>query len=206
MVNGVVFAGFGGHCDQYNYTGWIVGMSTAGKFVSAYSTNAGPSSPPQDGTWNGGGGGCGVWMAGMPLASDNSGRLFFVTGNGYKGTDNQQQPALGRNHLDTLSECMVNLAVNPQTGALTQQDYFEPYGYLAMDQGDRDLGSGGICLPDPATFKGKGVARMAITCGKNGQCYVVNRDDLGGYKLGPSGGDSIIQTLTPPGNYHKVPP
>jgi hypothetical protein len=51
--------------DQYNYTGWIVSMSTSGKFLSGYSTSAGAGAPPQDGTWNGGGGGCGVWMAGM---------------------------------------------------------------------------------------------------------------------------------------------
>lgn len=105
--------------------------------------------------------------------------------------------------MDTLSECIVNLAVDPQTRALTQQDYFEPYEYLAMDQGDRDLGSGGICLPDPKTFSGTGVERMAITCGKNAKCYVVNRDNLGGYKLGPSGGDLVIQTLTPPSEVFK---
>ncbi len=198
LVNGVIFAGFGGHCDQYNYTGWIVGMNTSGAHVTSYATSGGPGAPLQDGTWSGGGGGCGVWMSGMPIASDNSGRIFFVTGNGQKNTDNAQQPASGRIHLDTPSECIVNMAVDPQTGVLSQQDYFEPYSYLAMDLGDRDLGSGGICLPDPQTFSGTGVTRMAITCGKNGLCYIVNRDNLGGYKLGPSGGDAVIQTLTPP--------
>jgi hypothetical protein len=119
LLNGVIFVGFGGHCNQYNYPGWIVGMSTTGKFVTAYATSGGPGAPPQDGTWNGGGGCCGVWMAGVPIASDNSGRIFFVTGNCYKGTDNQQQPASGCVHLDTLSECVVNMAVDLQTGVLT---------------------------------------------------------------------------------------
>ena len=132
LVNGVVFAGFGGHCDQFNFTGWVVGISTAGKYVTGYATSGGLGAPPQDGTWTGGGGGCGIWMSGMPISSDNSGRIFFVTGNGYKMTDNQQQPASGRVHLDTLSECVVNMAVDPKTGVLTQQDYFEPYTYAAM--------------------------------------------------------------------------
>jgi hypothetical protein len=36
-----------------------------------------------------------------------------------------------------------------------------------MDLGDRDLGSGGISLPDLTTFSRTGVERMAITCGKS---------------------------------------
>jgi WSC domain len=198
LVNGVVFAGFGGHCDQYNYTGWIVGMSTQGKYLTGYSTSAGPTAAPQDGTWNGGGGGCGVWMSGMPIVSDNSGRIFFSTGNAYKVSNNGLLPASGHLHLDTLSEAFVNLAVNKTTGALTQQDYFETYQYQAMDAADRDLGSGGVMLPDPGTFSGGGVARLIVGCGKNGNCYITNADNLGGYKLGSAGGDAIIQTITPP--------
>jgi hypothetical protein len=197
-VNGVVFAGLGGHCDQYNFTGWVVGMSTQGKYVTGYVTSGGPGAPLQDGTFNGGGGGSGIWMSGMPISSDNSGRIFFATGNGYKTDVNQQQSASGRVHLDTLSECMVNLAVDKATGALTQQDYFEPFEYLAMDAGDRDLGSGGVSLPDPAIFSGGGISRLAITCGKNAKCYITNADNLGGYKLGQGGSDAIVQTLTPP--------
>jgi len=172
-------------------------MDRTGEFITAYATSGGPDSPPQDGTWDGGGGGSGVWMSGMPITSDNSGRIFYATGNGYNGV-NRDRPASGRVHLDTLSECIVNMAVDPVTGKLAQKDYFEPYDYLAMDRADRDLGSGGVCLPDPEVFSGTGVARLAITCGKNGKCYVTNADNLGGYKLGPSGGDSIIQTITPP--------
>ena len=217
MVNGVIFAGFGSHCDSefnlttlhpgkkklmlvitvYNYTGWVVGMSTEGKFLSAYSTAAGPGSRLQDGTWTGGGGAAGIWMGGAALASDNSGRLFFATGNGRSGGVNQALPSSGHTYLSTLSECMVNLAIGAN-GSLTQQDYFEPATYLSMDGGDRDLGSGGVVLPDPSVFSGGGINRLAISCGKNGQCFVANADNLGGYKMA-SGGDALVQTLTPPG-------
>jgi hypothetical protein len=199
LVNGVVFAGFGGHCDQYNYTGWVVGVSTSGHLATAYATSGGTNAPLEDGTFNGGGGGCAVWMGGSAIASDNSGRIFFATGNGQKKDDNQNTPASGRILLDTLSEAVVNMGVNATTGKLFQQDYFETYQYIAMDQGDRDLGAGGVQLPDPSVFSGGGVSRMAVACGKNGIAYIMNADNLGGYKLGPGGSDAIIQTINMPG-------
>jgi hypothetical protein len=199
LINGAIYSGFGAHCDLFNYTGWVVGMSTSGKVLSAYTTVGGPYAPPQDGTWNGGGGGAGIWMGGAALASDNSGRLFFSTGNAKNGIGtNNAQSSSGRIQLDVLSECIVNLGIDPKTGALTQNDYFEPAAYVAMDAGDRDLGSGGVILPDPTVFSGGGVSRIAIACGKNAQCYVANADNLGGYKMSSSGGDAILQTISPP--------
>jgi hypothetical protein len=180
-------------------------MSTStGKVLTSYATVGGDGVPAQDGTWNGGGGGAAIWMAGAALASDQSGRLFFSTGNGYKKTLNDALPASGKVKLNTLSEAVVNLAVNPTTGALTQQDYFEPYTYRAMDQADRDLGSGGVSLPDASVFSGGGVSRLAITVGKNGICYVLNADNLGGYKLGSGGTDAIIQTISMPGKFAPI--
>lgn len=186
--------------DRYNFTGWLVGMSASEpKIITAYTTNGGPGSPPQDGTWTGGGGDAGIWMGGSAIASDNSGRVFFVTGNGWRGSVNQNLPASGRVTLHTLSECVVNMAVDPATGVVSQADYFEPYTYTAMDAGDRDLGSGGVILPDPKTFSGGGINRLAIAVGKNGIAYVMNADNLGGYKLGTGGTDGIVQTIPMPG-------
>jgi WSC domain-containing protein len=184
---------------MFNYTGWVVGMSKSGKLLSAYATVGGPSAPPQDGTWTGGGGEAGIWMGGSGIASDNAGRLFFTTGNGKNGISvNGAQRASGRAHLDVLSECMVNLLINTTTGAVIQNDYFQPVAYSAMDAGDRDLGSGGIQLPDPSVFSGGGIERIAIACGKNSQCYITNADNLGGYKNGVAAGDAVLQTLSPP--------
>ncbi|KAF3769510.1 WSC-domain-containing protein, partial [Cryphonectria parasitica EP155] len=192
LLNGVVYAGFGGHCDMFNYTGWIVGMRASdGGFVTAYATSAGAGAPPVPDT-----SGAGVWMAGSILASDQSNRFFFATGNGITSTINDAQAASGRTTLDTLSECVVNMLVNSD-GTLAQQDYFEPAAYQAMDGADRDVGSGGVTLLT-TPFSGGGVNNIAITCGKNGQCFVMNADNLGGYKTGASSGDNILQTITPP--------
>jgi hypothetical protein len=194
LIGGVVYAGFGGHCDMYNYTGWLVGMkASTGAFVTGYATSGGDRANPQDGTWNGGGGGCGIWMSGAAITSDGPGRLFYATGNGYRTMVNGQQAASGRSHLDTLSEAMVNMKIEDD-GTVTQYDYFEPYTYAAIDAADRDLGSSGVSI---LPFSGGGVSRLAVTCGKNGQCYVTNADNMGGYKMGSGGGDAVIQTITP---------
>ncbi|KAH8778289.1 hypothetical protein F5882DRAFT_501593 [Hyaloscypha sp. PMI_1271] len=195
IVNGVVFAGF----DRYNYTGWLVGMSASEpKVITAYTTNGGPGAPPHDGTWTSGGGDAGIWMGGSAIASDHSGRVFFVTGSGWRGLVNQNLPASGRITLHTLSECVVNMAVNASTGIVTQADYFEPYTYTAMDAGDRDLGAGGVILPDPKTFNGGGIQRLANAVGKNGIAYVMNADNLGGYKLSVGGGSVFANSGTYP--------
>lgn len=79
MVNGVVYAGFGGHCDYFNYTGMVIGINTAQKkVVAAFAMESGPA--VRHDTWNvaGGGGEAGIWQSGMGLATDGN-RLFFVT-------------------------------------------------------------------------------------------------------------------------------
>lgn len=196
LIGSVVYGGFGGHCDKYNYTGLIVGVSTQPNVgvVTMYAMETSPySAPPVTDINIETGGKAGVWMGGFGLASDGA-RLFFSTGNG-QGHQNQGNPSSGRILLSTLDECVVNLAIGPG-GKLTLADYFEPYEYVNMDAADRDLGSAGVALLDPGTFNGAGVSKMAVSVGKNGKCYIVNADNLGGFKNGPGGGDGIIQTLT----------
>ncbi len=49
---------------RYNFTGWVVDMSTSEpKLVTSYVTSGGVGSPAQDGTFNGGGGGAGKFYA-----------------------------------------------------------------------------------------------------------------------------------------------
>jgi iron transport multicopper oxidase len=60
-----------------------------------------------------------------------------------------------------------------------------------MDAGDRDLGSGGVALLDSSVFKGTGVSRIGVSIGKNGKAYIVNANNLGGFKKG-SGGKLLI--------------
>ncbi|KAL8693509.1 MAG: hypothetical protein Q9224_003739 [Gallowayella concinna] len=197
-IGGTVYGTFGGHCDLFNYTGMIAGVSTTpGVGVnSMFAMEAAPGGPPATtDIMLQKGGKAGIWMSGMAPATDG-GRLFVVTGNG-QGHENKDTPASGRSPLSTLDEVVANFAVSD--GKLALQDYFEPYEYIGMDAGDRDLGSGGVTLLDPSVFKGtNGVARIGVTIGKNGKAYIMNADNLGGFKLGPGATDNILQTIISP--------
>ncbi|KAI9716656.1 MAG: hypothetical protein M1812_005194 [Candelaria pacifica] len=190
-----VYGGFGGHCDKYNYTGTVIGVDvTTNKIVTNFATEAGPNAP-QGNDWavNGEGGEGGIWQSGMAMATDGN-RLFFVTGNG-EGHENSGTPNSGSAPIRTLGQAIVNIAQDPGTGKVSLTDYFQPFEYQGLDGGDLDLGSGGICLLDPTVFNGAGVSRIGLTSGKNGKIYIVNADNLGGYRLGPGQQDGIIQTI-----------
>lgn len=162
--------------------------------MTNFATESGPL-VPQTNVWdqNGGGGEGGIWQSGMALATDGANRLFWVSGNGV-GHENQGVPASGSSGCKTLGEAAVNLGIG-DGGKLSLTDYFQPYDYQGMDGGDQDFGSGGIALLDPGTFKGTGVSRIAVTSGKNGKIYILNANNLGGYKLGPGQTDGVIQTI-----------
>lgn len=79
MINGVVYAAFGGHCDYFNYTGMVIGVNAASKkVVTAFAMESGSLAQHKTLDVRGGGGEAGIWMSGMGLASDGN-RLFFVT-------------------------------------------------------------------------------------------------------------------------------
>lgn len=178
----------------------VVGVSTTPNVgvVSLFATEISPFAPTVvTDIMQQQGGKAGIWQGGMGLATDGS-RLFFATGNG-QGHENKETPASGRSLLSTLDECVVNLGISGG-GKLSLADYFEPYEYIGMDAGDRDLGSGGVSLLDPSVFNGVGVARIAVTIGKNGKAYIMNADNLGGFKLGAGATDNVIQTITATGS------
>jgi iron transport multicopper oxidase len=196
QVGSVVYGAFGGHCDLFNYTGLVIGIDIVqAKIVTQWSVESGPLVPQTNNLLedNAGGQG-GIWMSGMSLASDGE-RIFVVSGNG-GGHENNGAAAAGSSGCQTLGEAAINLAIDSDTGMLSPSDYFQPYDYENMDAADQDFGSGGIVLLDPATFSGGGIEKMAVTAGKNGKIYILDADDLGGYKLGPDETDGVLQTIT----------
>jgi len=69
-------------------------------------------------------------------------------------------------------------------------DYFTPHDQQAMSAADIDLGSGGVLLlPDQPGLH----PHEAITAGKNGNIYVVDRDTMGHYN--PNNDSQIVQTI-----------
>jgi hypothetical protein len=160
--------------------------------IQAMEASPGAPTPQQLDITQQGGGKAGIWQSGMGLALDAPhNRVFFVTGNA-RGTGQNGgaagKAASGKTYLSTLEQAVVNMGVNPSSGLLTQQDYFEPYAYDSDNGGDVDFGSSGLCLLDPTVFYGTGVSRMAVAGGKDGKVYIMNADNLGGF----AGGELLL--------------
>jgi iron transport multicopper oxidase len=81
-------------------------------------------------------------------------------------------------------------------GLFVLRNYFEPADYVNLDNLDLDIGSGGFSLLDPNTFHGTAAARMGVLAGKNSKIYVLNADNLGGFKQGTGGTDRALQEIT----------
>jgi len=189
LMNGVIYAAFGGHCDEAPWTGWIAGVSEAGKLTTMFSA---------DGTT--GANGAGIWMSGGGLVSDASGQILFATGNG--GTNTTPTP--GTTPPANLAESVARVAVQAN-GTLKATDFFEPYDAQTLDDNDLDFGSGSpISLP--STYFGTAAyPHLAVEVGKEGYVYLLNRDNLGGFAQGANGTDAVIARYGPNGGVWSSP-
>ncbi|KAF8249168.1 WSC-domain-containing protein [Wilcoxina mikolae CBS 423.85] len=180
-----VYAGFASHCVQYNFTGWVIGWhADTGKLVSKFATEGGKEKDGKGG---------GIWMSGGGLASDNPGRMFFASGNGY-ASQLSNDPVPGRQPPTALEEAVVNMAIH-ENGSLTPTDFFMPWEKQDLDGMDKDLGTSGFILMEPNVFSTSKVQRIGCVAGKTGKLYFLNLDDLGGYQMGPNRKDAVLQTI-----------
>ena len=117
----------------------------------------------------------GIWMSGQAPAADEAGNLYLSTGNGT--VDTTGGPNRG--------ESFLKLTRNGAT--MTVDSWFTPFNYPTLEQSDIDLGSAGILLIPGTT--------LAMSGGKQGILYVVNRDNMGG--LSQANADTnIFQTFS----------
>ena len=69
-------------------------------------------------------------------------------------------------------------------------DFFTPCDQSLLNSSDADLGSRGpILFPDQSTGP---FPHLAITAGKEGTIYLLNRDNMGGYKPPQSGWNACL--------------
>src|SRR5258705_2897545 len=97
LMDGVVYAGFGSHCDAGPWYGWVVGVSTTGHVTTMWTTESGAGRPA----------GAGIWGAGGGLVSDGPGQILFATGNG--GAISGARA--GSNPPATLGEAVVRVGL-----------------------------------------------------------------------------------------------
>ena len=164
LNNGTIYTTWTSQCDHYFYTGWILAYGESSLQQTAV-LNVGVNS---------GGIGPAIWMAGSGPAVDSAGNIYLLTANGGFET------TLDANGFPNMGDFGNSfMRISTAGGALTVADYFSPYNTLLLSNHDLDLGAGGILLP-PDQVDSSGVTRhLAIGAGKDGNLYVVTRDNMG---------------------------
>ena len=154
LLNGSIYIAYASHCDETLYHGWLF----------AYDASTFAQTSLLVTTPNGGLGG--FWMSGAGVAADSNANVFIASGNGDFDTVNVPARELG----DTIMKIF-----NTDAPTLSLLDYFTPYNQSALDDGDTDVGSGGVLLlPDQSG----GVTHELVEAGKEGTIYLINRDQM----------------------------
>ena len=195
LLGEVLYAGFGGMCDAFNYTGSVVVVNLGTRAIYRWATQAGPTSLyTDDWTLRHGGGASGIWQAGMGLASDGKDVYFTIdSGGGSVGLNVSSAPVSGKTHLDILSESVTRIALDEESGKGVQLvDWFRPFDYQAH-QG-QGIGSSGFAILDEA-FSAPQAKRLGVATSKNSKMYLHDLDTLGGYRQGRNGSDGVLQTI-----------
>jgi hypothetical protein len=176
-ANGNIYAAFTSFCDLDPDTtrGLVLGwQANTLKPLGAGKLTDGISAAPNDVFLST------IWMSGFGIAGDESGSLYFVTGN-------SDQSGTTFSPTTNLEESVVKLSSD-----LTKvQGYFTPsgpnYGAPALDTYDGDFGAGGVMLTPPLPGS---TYRLAVAAGKAGILYLLDRNNLGGYHA--AGPDQVL--------------
>lgn len=192
LMDGVVYVGFGGHCTSFPYQGWVVGVSTQGVIRTLWATTSQAAGQYAAGIWQSGGG----------LVSDRPGSIVFSTGNGSTLT----APTAGTNPpASGFGVSVVRLNVQPN-GSLAVGDFFAPQNAQALADGDVDLGSGAPLALPPSSFGTPSIPNLIVEVGKEGAVWLLNADDLGGFKQqNPGAGDRVVGRFGPDGGVWSKP-
>jgi outer membrane protein assembly factor BamB len=176
LLNGVVYVTFSSHCDWGPYHGWILGYDAA-TLQQRITYKATP---------NGYAGG--MWESGTGMAADAGGNLYVVTGNGTVGDSGNAT------NLTNRGESALKLT--PSGATLRVASYFTPYNYDNLNNTDLDYGGMGAFLIPQSSYY--------FTGGKDGNLYLLDRDNMGGYQSSANAARQII-ALGPNANMHCQP-
>jgi outer membrane protein assembly factor BamB len=169
LENHTIYTSWTSHCDSQPYSGWVVGFSESTLAQSAV-LNIAPDSQ----------GGPSIWMSGGGLAADSMGNIYLLSANGAFETT---LTSSGLPQYGDYGNSFLKLST--AGGGLMVADYFTPANAVAESAADEDLGSGGVMLLPDVTDSSGVVRHLAVGAGKDGNLYVVNRDNMG--KFSPSG-------------------
>ena len=163
LANQTIYTSWTSHCDVQPYSGWIVGFSETTLAQTAVLNVAADSD-----------GGPSVWMSGGGLAADSGGSIYLITAN---GTFEPTLTSGGFPQNGDYGNSILRLSTTG--GSLAVADYFAPSNEVAESAADLDLGSGGPMLLPDVTDSGGVVHHLMVGAGKDGNLYVINRDNMG---------------------------
>jgi hypothetical protein len=172
LSNGVVYVAWASHGDNTPYHGWVIGFDKS-SLQRVATLNVNPNGDHS-----------GIWMAGGAPSADSAGNLYLLTGNGTFDANTG-----GSDYGD--STVKLNTA-----GGLSVAGYFSPADQSSLSANDTDHGSGGaaILLDPPA---GSPHQHLLIGGGKEGNLFLLDRDNLGGYGGNSNPPDSnVIQKFS----------
>ncbi len=150
LIGGVVYVAWASHEDSDPYHGWILGYNPS-TLAQVYVFNDTP---------NGDRGG--IWMGGGAPAADSSNNIYVITGNGtYDGG-----PDFGDSFLKLST-----------TSGAAPLDWFTPSTQATLEAMDEDFGAGGAAVLVDQTSGP--VMHLAIGGGKDGNLFLLNRDNMG---------------------------
>jgi hypothetical protein len=182
LNNGTIYTTWASHCDNGPYGGWIIALSESTLAITSVLnvamgasgsgfTSQGPS----------------IWMSGGGPAADSAGNVYLLTANGrFETTLNAGGFPSGGDYGNSF------VKISSPGGTLAVADYFTMSGEIGESTGDGDLGSGGVMLLPDVTDAGGTVRHLAVGAGKDGDIYVVDRDNMGKFT---SVGNNIWQEL-----------
>jgi hypothetical protein len=151
VVNGRVYVPFSGHLGDCGvYHGWVVGIAI--------------NNPSDVRAWATGWIGGGIWGH-SGVASDGT-DMFVVTGNTFTNPGDEWRGG----------EAIIRFQAGPIFSG-NPSDYWAPLNWQALDGSDTDLGGVSAMLID---VPGATPSQLVLATGKDGNAYLVNRNNLGG--------------------------
>jgi cell division septation protein DedD len=151
LVNGIVYVPYSGYFgDCDSYHGWVVGVHI--------------DDPSMVGGWHTAASKGGIWGH-SGVASDGT-NMFVITGN----TVTSPHGTWGG------GEAIIRLLAGPVFSG-QPADFWAPTNWLNLDDSDTDLGGCSAILID---VPGATPSQLVLALGKDGNAYLVNRNNLGG--------------------------
>ena len=150
LVNGVLYVPYSGHAGD---CGIYRGWVVGVRINNPGSVTAWATAAIGGGIWGHGG-----------VASDGT-NIFVVTGNTFS-----------TGGIWSGGEAIIRLQAGPIFSG-NPTDYWAPTNWLSLDNTDIDLGGCGAVLID---VPGATPSQLALALGKDGNAYLLNRNNLGG--------------------------